>query len=117
MGEHEPPGSGPGRVLARLPGGQVQAGRGLLPVEERRLAQQQVNVLRQPDQGVGLPGVARVGQPPARVLDPEPERLDRMVHVLGGEPERADLERPGGQVMKVEPGRLRVAVVRVAAGT
>jgi len=41
-------------VLRRLPGGQVQIGRVILPVEERRLAQQQVNVLRQPDQRVGL---------------------------------------------------------------
>ena len=104
MGEHQLADPGPDRVLGRLPRGQVQVRPVVRPVKERRLAQQHVRALGQPDQRVGLPRVGRVGQPPAAVLHPEPERLHRMVHVIGGDPERADLQRPRREVVKGEPG-------------
>src|SRR5271166_547689 len=104
VGEHQLPDPGPGRVLGRLPRGQVQVRLVTRPVKERRLAQQQIGPLGQPDQGVGLPRVGRVGQPPARVLHPEAERLHRVVHVIGGDPERPDLEGAGREVTEGESG-------------
>ena len=82
VGEHELADAGPRGVLGGLPRGEVQAlgeggRRGLVPRGERRLAEQDVRVPGQVDQGLGLAGVRRVGQRPSRVLQPEAERLDR----------------------------------------
>ena len=110
VGQDQVPGPGPGRVLARLSAGQVQVGRQVRAVQKGGLAQQQVGVAGQVDQGVAGPGVGRVGQRPAAVLEAEAVRLDRMVHPRGGDLERAD--RPGARSQRVEGERLGHARAR-----
>ena len=72
------------------------------PVEVGGLANQQVRALGQPYQRVALPCVGGVGEPPAVVLDPEPERLHWMVHVIGDDEERPDLEGTGREIVEGE---------------
>ena len=77
--ENEPPGPGPGGVLGGLPGGQVHIRSRIRPGQVRRLTQQHIGLAGQFDKRRGGPGVSGVGQRPAGLLDPEAERLDRVV--------------------------------------
>jgi hypothetical protein len=103
VGEHEFTDPRLRRVLGRLPGGKVPVRRVAGLVEERSLAQQQVGIPRQRHQSAGFPGIGRVGERPAVMLDPEPERFDRVVHVSGGDSERPDPGRPRVEPPEAEP--------------
>ncbi len=102
VGQHQLAGLRAGRVLAGLPGRQVQVRGQSGPLGERRLAEQHVSARGQADQPVGRSRVGRVGDHPTGVLEPEPERLHRMVHVAGGHGERTDLERARCERNEVE---------------
>src|SRR5438067_275404 len=97
VGQQEPAGVGLGRELTGLPAGQVDARRVVRVLAPRRLAEEQVGPLGEPDDGVAGCGVARVGQRPAVVVDPYPERLHRVVDPLHGDRERADADGAGGE--------------------
>ena len=97
MGEHQLPGAGLGRVLRRLPCGQVQVSWQIGAVEEGGLAQQQVGSAGEPDQRLRLAGIGGIGDAPPPVLEPVAKRFDRVVHVRGGHLERADLPGPRRQ--------------------
>src|SRR6185437_3376091 len=117
VGQHQVPGPGLGRVLRGLPGGQVHIPGQARPGQERGLAEHQVGAAGQPGERGRRAGVRRVGNRPAAGLDPEAERLDRVVHVRERDPERPDLPGPGVQRAEVEgPRHAHVLVQAVGLG-
>ena len=50
------------------------------------------------------PGIGRIGDGPAAVLDPQAKRLHRVVHMVSSDPERAYLACPRRQRHEVEDG-------------
>src|ERR1022692_323036 len=116
VGEDQLSRAGPGRVLAGLPRGEMQALGQVWALEEGRFAEQQVSVAGQVLQGGRLTSVGRVRQRPPGVLEPEAERLHRVIHVPGGDPQRADLDGPRRQGGEVEGFGHRGAALAAAAG-
>ena len=81
-------------VLGGLPAVEVQVLRVGRVVGERGLAEQQVGVPGQLDEGVGQPRVGGVGEAGAVGRDPHAECLDRVVHVGQVDREGAEVEPP-----------------------
>ena len=87
------PGAHRGRGRPRP--GQVDAGHDVAPVDERRVEQREVGTLQQRGQVVAVVGVAGEGQHGTGGLDPVAVGLDRVVHGVRGDGERAHGERHG----------------------
>src|SRR2546421_1530631 len=116
VGQQQPPDVRLGRRLTRLPPGEVDVRRVVLAVEVAGLAEERFRAAGEPDQRVARRGVRRVGQRAAPVLEADAVRLDRVVDPLGGDRERPEGERAGGERVErvdvVQRSLVRAAVRR-----
>src|ERR1700730_15041640 len=102
VGQHQLAHVGAGGILPGLPPGEMQVLWQPGLVEEGRLAQQQIRPAGQAGQGRRRPGVGRVSDRPARMLNSEAERFPRVIHRRQCHAERPDLPGPGGERVEVE---------------
>ena len=99
--EEQPSHPGLARQLTGLFAGKVhphRTGRGIGP---RRFRQQHVDAVGELAQCDARPGVPGVGEDPAAVGDPQPERRGRVLDLERGDVERPDLDRSAAQRLEV----------------
>jgi hypothetical protein len=103
-------------VLARLARGQVQVGWQPRAIGEGSLAEQDVRAGGKAGQPLRRSGVGRVRDHTAGVLEPEAERLHWMIHQVGRDRDRPDLERARGERAELEPVRQGLAGIGALPG-